>query len=148
MPDVFSAEKRSKIMRRIKSKNTSPEMKVRSFLHGAGFRYRVHAEDLPGTPDIKLPKYRTVVFVNGCFWHQHPKPSCKLSKLPASNQEYWIPKLKKNTQRDKKNIHKLVELGWNVIVIWECEISEATLLELAASIHTNYFSRKCKDVLC
>ena len=109
-------------MSHIRSKDTKPEKRLRSLLHRLGFRFRLHRKDLPGTPDIVLPKYRTVIFVHGCFWHQHP--GCKKATLPRSNVEFWKNKLEKNIERDKEVEKKLIETGWNVIVIWECEIKK------------------------
>jgi DNA mismatch endonuclease, patch repair protein len=118
--DVFSPEKRSRIMSNIKSKNTTPEMIVRSLLHKLGFRFRVHKKELPGNPDIVLPKYRTAIFVHGCFWHQHE--ACKRAKMPKHNRDYWENKLAKNKERDLKARDDLQRMGWNVIELWECEI--------------------------
>lgn len=137
MPDYFSAEKRSKIMSSIRSVDTIPERKVRSFLHSKGLRFRLHVKKLPGNPDIVLPKYRAIVFVNGCFWHQHKKSICPLSKIPESNQAYWIPKLNRTVQRDQENIEKLIKLGWKVLVVWECEINSDSLEELSLLIRKN-----------
>lgn len=134
MTDVFSKEKRSKIMRKIKGKNTKPEMLVRSYLHRQGLRYRLHNNSLIGNPDITFPKYKTVLFINGCFWHQHGDPNCKRSALPKSNKTYWLPKLQKTIARDRKNYLELSELGWRVLVIWECEINSQNLKELTKII--------------
>ena len=120
--DRISPEERSRIMSHIRSKDTKPENRLCSLLHRLGFRFRLHRKDLPGTPDIVLPKYRTVIFVHGCFWHQHP--GCKKATLPRSNVEFWKNKLEKNIERDKEVEKKLIETGWNVIVIWECEIKK------------------------
>lgn len=120
--DTVSPKQRSYIMSRIRSNDTKPEMVVRSFLHKNGFRFRLHAKDLPGHPDIVLPKYKTVVEVRGCFWHQHPK--CKVASKPASNTEYWQAKLSRNVKRDKQNARELEKLGWRLIVVWECETSK------------------------
>lgn len=109
-------------MSRIRSKDTTPEKRVRSFLHKAGFRFRLHVKKLPGSPDIVLLKYRTVVFVHGCFWHRHK--SCKFSYEPKSRQEFWAEKFRQNVDRDEKNRMKLEELGWKVLTIWECETSD------------------------
>ena len=109
-------------MSRIRSENSKPEARLRKSLHGLGFRYRKNDGRLPGKPDIVLPKFRTVIFVNGCFWHQHP--NCPRATLPKSNIDYWHNKLRKNTERDNKNIEKLEQLGWSVLVIWECEIQK------------------------
>lgn len=108
-------------MSRVKSKNTKPEEIVRKYLFSKGFRYRKNDKRYPGKPDIVLPKYRTIVFVNGCFWHQHP--GCKAAALPEANHEYWQEKLQKNVERDKKEMAQLNEMGWRVIVVWECELS-------------------------
>jgi len=118
MTDTVSPEVRSRIMSKIKSRDTAPELKVRSRLHAAGFRFRLHRADLPGRPDIVLPRYRSVVFVNGCFWHGH---ECRRGRLPSSNREYWAKKIDCNMRRDQSNYKALTELGWNVVVIWECD---------------------------
>lgn len=117
--DKISPEKRSWLMSRIKGKDTSPEIRVRSLLHRLGFRFRIQRRDLPGKPDIVLPKYRTIIFVHGCFWHQHQ--GCKHSHIPQSNVSYWESKLSRNVLRDIKNKQALEQLGWKVVVIWECE---------------------------
>jgi DNA mismatch endonuclease (patch repair protein) len=122
MTDTLTKEKRSWNMSRIKAKNTKPEIMVRSRLHRAGYRFRLHVKDLPGKPDIVLPKYNTVIFVNGCFWHQHQE--CRGGRIPKSRKRYWEPKLLGNVERDKKNIRKLRKLGWRVKVVWECEINK------------------------
>lgn len=120
--DVFTSEKRSQVMSRIRGKNTKPELVVRRLLHRLGYRFRLHAEDLPGKPDIVLPKYKTVVFVNGCFWHAH---SCKQgSRRPASNMEFWNAKLAKNKKRDTDNMTTLKEAGWQCLVIWQCGLRD------------------------
>lgn len=124
--DTFSPEKRSDIMRRVRSTNTTPERKVRSLLHHLGFRFRLHRKDLPGKPDIVLPKYSTVVFVHGCFWHRHP--GCPRASTPATHQDYWLLKFKRTEKRDQENQKELHRRGWNVILIWECELREINLL--------------------
>jgi DNA mismatch endonuclease (patch repair protein) len=129
--DTFSSAKRSLVMSRIRSGNTSPEKMVRSILHANGFRFRLHRKDLPGKPDIVLPKFQIVVFVNGCFWHQCP--NCKSGRLPKSNLPYWEPKLKRNQERDKKNVLELKKLGWRVITIWECQIDKKSIQRLLLS---------------
>ena len=116
--DTLTPEQRSKIMASVGSKNTVPELKVRKKLHALGFRFRLHSKDLPGKPDVVLPKYRTCLFVHGCFWHQHP--GCKRATLPKSNREFWRTKLLKNRTRDERAQRKLEDLGWHVQVIWEC----------------------------
>jgi len=121
MVDKLTKEKRSWNMSRIKGKDTKPEKAVRSLLHYLGYRFRLQRKDLPGKPDIVLPKYRTVVFVHGCFWHSH---GCKDSGIPKTNSEFWHEKLAKNKLRDGKNSLKLRELGWSVLVVWECELKD------------------------
>lgn len=106
-------------MAAIKGKNTKPELLVRSWLHRNGFRFRLHRKDLPGKPDIVLPKYRTVIFVNGCFWHSH---GCKNSAVPMARRQFWIEKLDRNTKRDAQHRESLRELGWLSVVIWECTL--------------------------
>jgi DNA mismatch endonuclease (patch repair protein) len=115
-------------MAAVKHKDTKPEMKVRSFLHRHGLRYRLHDNKLPGKPDLVFPKYRTVLFVHGCFWHGHPDEQCKLARIPKSNVKFWSEKISGNRERDEKNIERLQELGWNVVVIWECQLSNSELL--------------------
>ena len=120
--DHLSPEERSKNMGRIHSKNTKPEIRVRSILHRQGYRYRIHVKELPGKPDLYFPKYKLVVFVQGCFWHQHE--NCKRSNIPKSNKDYWITKLNRNVERDRENKKKLEELGLSVLYIWECETKD------------------------
>ena len=119
--DVFSKEKRSQIMSRISGKNTKPELVVRSLLHNMGYRFRLHRKDLPGKPDIILPKFKKVIFVHGCFWHSHTK--CPRSKRPTSNERFWREKLDKNRERDKVTVRNLNDLGWTVLTIWTCEVN-------------------------
>lgn len=121
MSDIFSQTKRSDIMSKISSKDTKPEILVRKFLFSKGFRYRINVKTLPGKPDIVLPKYKTIIFVNGCFWHGH---DCKKGKLPSSNIDFWKNKILKNKLRDNENQAQLALLSWKVIVIWQCEISK------------------------
>lgn len=120
MADVHDKRTRSYNMSRIRGKNSKPEMIVRRFLHGQGFRYSLHKKGLPGNPDLVLRKYNTVIFVHGCFWHGHK--GCKYFKLPGTRKEWWEEKLKSNQQRDIKNKKALTDQGWNVITIWECEL--------------------------
>jgi DNA mismatch endonuclease, patch repair protein len=120
MADTFTKEKRSEVMSRIRGKDTKPEKTVRSYLHRLGFRFSLHSPQLPGKPDIILKKYKTIVFVHGCFWHQCSY--CKGGRLPKSNIIFWKKKLKKTQQRDRAYIEKLREMKWNVIVVWECQI--------------------------
>ncbi len=109
-------------MSRVSSKDTKPEKIVRSFLHRAGFRFRLHARDLPGKPDVVLPKHKTAIFVHGCFWHRHP--GCKRATTPKTRREFWMEKFKKNVRRDNLNQKKLKELGWEVIVVWACKLEK------------------------
>jgi DNA mismatch endonuclease, patch repair protein len=124
--DTISRVRRSKNMRRIRSKDTKPEMVVRSLAHRLGYRFRLHRKDLPGHPDIVFPKLRRVIFVHGCFWHQHRY--CIDGRLPSSRQGYWVPKLRANTERDKKHLAKLRRVGWRVLVIWDCETTDVQAL--------------------
>lgn len=107
-------------MSKIKSKDTKPEMLVRRFLFSQGFRFRLHRKDLPGNPDIVLPKYKTVIFINGCFWHGHK--DCKFATIPETNRDFWLNKISGNVIRDNESVEKLSQLGWKVIVIWQCEL--------------------------
>ena len=136
MADVHTPAQRSHNMSRVKGRNTGPEMLVRRYLHAVGFRYGLHAKRLPGTPDLVLTKYKTVVFVHGCFWHLHP--NCPKSSIPDQNRPFWEAKLKGNALRDQLNREKLFQAGWKVLVVWECELSKArraeTLKNLAAAI--------------
>ena len=137
MADVHDKATRSYNMSRIKGKDTKPEMIVRSFLHANGFRYRLHVKDLSGKPDIVLPKYRTVIFVHGCFWHGHE--GCKYFKLPGTRTEWWREKIGRNKENDKKATKALHKSGWTVISIWECRLKPAilnrTLISLISKIH-------------
>lgn len=126
MADNHTKEARSRNMSRIRSTNTRPEEKVRKYLFSKGFRYRKNVRSLPGCPDIVLPKYRSVIFVNGCFWHKH---DCPRFVWPSSNQEYWIPKITKNVERDERNQRTLKEMGWEVITVWECELKKENFQE-------------------
>ena len=127
MTDHLSKTKRSWNMSRIRSKNTRPELAVRKYLYSKGFRYRLHNRHLPGTPDISNQCKKTAVFVNGCFFHQHE--GCKRPTVPKSNKEYWIPKLKKNTAKFAQNTDKLLDMGWKVFTVWECETKDEVILK-------------------
>jgi len=120
--DIWTKEKRSKVMSNIRSKNTSPEIRVRKMLFAQGYRYRLHVKKLPGKPDIVLPKYKVAIFVHGCFWHLHS--GCRDGTIPKTRTEYWREKLLGNKERDKKHRAKLRKLGWRVIRLWECEVEK------------------------
>lgn len=126
MADNLSKEIRRKNMSHICSTNSKPEEIVRKFLFSKGFRYRKNVKNLPGKPDIVLAKYRTVIFVNGCFWHKH---DCARFVWPSSNQEYWVPKILKNVERDREHNLKLTLMGWRVITVWECELKNTCRVE-------------------
>jgi DNA mismatch endonuclease (patch repair protein) len=127
MTDRFTQAERSTIMRSVRSSDTTPEMVVRRWLHRHGYRFRLHRKDLPGTPDIVLPKYRIAIFINGCFWHRHE--GCKRASMPQTNTEYWEKKLTRNAERDRTSHEELAKLGWSVVIIWECEIGAGTFKE-------------------
>ncbi|MDQ0341151.1 DNA mismatch endonuclease (patch repair protein) [Caldalkalibacillus uzonensis] len=109
-------------MSNIKNQNTKPELLIRSLLHKMGYRFRLHRKDLPGRPDLVLPKYKTVIFIHGCFWHQHP--NCKKATIPKRNREFWLKKLTRNMERDQQVIEELESMGWNIIIIWECQVKK------------------------
>lgn len=127
MVDKVSEEKRSWMMSRVKGRDTRPEKLVRSTLHSKGYRFRLHCRDLPGTPDIVLPRYKKIVLVHGCFWHQHP--GCRRSMRPATNKDFWDSKLDATIKRDSKNIASLRDLGWEILVLWECDIESPNKLD-------------------
>lgn len=136
MTDTMTPAERSERMSRIRGRDTKPELLVRRFLHGAGFRYRLHVPDLPGRPDLVLPKYGVVVLVEGCFWHGH---SCQRGRVPATNPAFWEAKVASNQARDKRNRRTLTKLGWRVIRVWECQLANkkaraATFARLASRI--------------
>ncbi|MCW4455774.1 very short patch repair endonuclease [Flavobacterium sp. MXW15] len=131
MIDVVDRATRSRMMSGIRGKNTKPELIVRSFLHRAGLRFRLHAK-LPGKPDLVLPKHRTVVFVHGCFWHRHE--GCRFSTTPANNAAFWQEKFADNVRRDARVKQQLRELGWRVLVIWSCQLNERELDKLTTAI--------------
>lgn len=126
--DKISRERRSENMRRIRSGNTSPELIVRRMLFGLGYRYRLHAHTLPGKPDLVFHSRKKLIFVHGCFWHQHPSDRCGIVRVPKSAREYWQPKLARNVGRDSENLGKLRDAGWEVLVVWECETKDAAEL--------------------
>ncbi|WP_223276528.1 very short patch repair endonuclease [Sphingomonas daechungensis] len=114
-------------MRKIRSTDTKPEMRVRRLLHRMGFRFRLHRCDLPGKPDVVLPRYRLAILVHGCFWHQHP--GCRHARLPRTRQNYWLPKLARTQERDLRNVVELNRLGWRTLTIWECSVDKLDKLE-------------------
>ena len=138
MADNHSKEVRSMNMSHIRSKNTKPEEKVRKYLFSKGFRYKKNDRSLPGCPDIVLPKYKTVVFVNGCFWHRH---ECSRFAWPSTNEEYWRSKINKNAERDEKNKNLLFQMGYKVIVVWECQLKRqsfnTTMSHIVSAITTD-----------
>ncbi len=140
MADNHTKEERSLNMSRIRSTNTKPEEKVRKYLFSKGYRYRKNVRKLPGCPDIVLSKYKTVIFVNGCFWHMH---NCSRFAWPLSNKEYWIPKIQGNVERDHKNIELLAKLGWEVIVVWECELKKSTFQDTMDKVELR-LTENCK----
>lgn len=123
--DIYDEKKRSEIMGYIRNSNTKPEILVRKTIHALGYRFRLHRKDLPGKPDIVLPKHKSVVFVHGCFWHHHR--GCKKSALPKSNVVFWKQKIMANVKRDQRSIADLRKLGWKIIIVWECEINSQNL---------------------
>ena len=134
MADIVDAETRSRMMAGIASRNTKPEILVRRMLHELGFRYRLHRKDLPGNPDLVLPRYDVAVLVNGCFWHGH---ECRLFKWPGSNREFWKQKITANRNRDQRVQKELRAIGWHVMVVWECTVrgkTEAQLVSLATRL--------------
>ena len=122
MTDTLSAERRSWNMSRIGSRNTTPEIRMRSLLHRAGFRFRLHAAGLPGKPDIVLRRYKTVVFVHGCFWHRHG--GCRKATTPSTRTEFWQSKFNATIERDRRKTSELNAMGWRVLTVWECELEK------------------------
>lgn len=125
--DTLTPEERSRMMGKIKGKNTKPEMVVRSLCHAMGLRFRLHRKDLPGSPDMVFPKYRLCLFVHGCFWHRHP--GCKYAYTPKTRLDFWLPKLQRNVERDREKEEALRALGWRVEVVWECETKDLARLQ-------------------
>jgi DNA mismatch endonuclease (patch repair protein) len=122
---------RSALMKRVRRAHTAPELAVRRALHGMGFRFRLHPKDLPGTPDLVLPRHRVAVFVHGCFWHRHPR--CKRATIPKTRADFWSDKFRSNVQRDERKARLLKELGWRVVTIWECETLDREVLSIQLS---------------
>lgn len=146
MVDTLNPSERSERMSRIRSSNTAPEVALRSALHALGIRFRLHRKDLPGKPDLVLPRYRTAVFVHGCFWHRHE--DCKIATTPKSNTEFWVKKFDRNVARDARTRELLEEMGWRVIVVWECELKSAgkaneAALKVASTVCPERLSLTC-----
>ena len=139
MPDKMTPQQRHNCMSHIRAKNTRPEVLVRQYLHAAGFRFRIHVKKLPGCPDVVLSKYRTCIFVNGCFWHGHR--GCRYAARPKSNAEFWQTKIRNNIRRDELSAQALEAMGWKVVTVWECGLKkdrrEGTLHALAGQIRCN-----------
>ena len=131
MTDIWNKEKRSEVMSKIHSENTRPELILRKALFARGFRYRVNDKKLPGKPDIVFPKYKTVIFIHGCFWHGHEHQDCKYEiASPKTNVDYWTRKIASNKKRDIENILKISSMGWNILTIWECEIMKKKNIDI------------------
>jgi len=122
--DTLSPLQRSERMARVRDRDTKPEMAVRRMLHAMGYRYRLRAKDLPGAPDIVFRARKKTIFVHGCFWHRHPDPACKLARLPKSRLDFWLPKLDANRARDIATVERLTAMGWQVLLVWECELRD------------------------
>jgi DNA mismatch endonuclease (patch repair protein) len=133
MADILSPEQRSVLMSKVRSSDTKPEWILRCALHRLGFRYKLKTRDLPGNPDLVLSKYRSVVFVHGCFWHRHE--GCKDASMPKSNGSFWVKKFSENVERDAKNRETLSRQGWNVIIVWECELVNKTIETIEKVVH-------------
>lgn len=128
MVDTVSRGKRTEIMSSVKQRHTKPELIVRKLLHKLGYRFRLHSKNLPGTPDIVLPRYKSAIFVHGCFWHQHV--DCPKSRRPSTNTDYWERKLDENIERDRRKESELVNKGWKVLTIWQCQLKDMSKLEI------------------
>lgn len=142
MADTIDPATRSRVMSRIRGKNTAPEMRVRSYLHSRGLRFRLHSAKLPGRPDIVLPRWSAVILVHGCFWHRHP--GCRFAYTPKSRQDFWERKFTENVARDQRSLEALQSAGWRVFVIWECETRDESCL--ARLYHEVTSLEQCKPV--
>ena len=132
MPDQFTPAERSRVMRAVKSANTTPELVVRRLVHALGYRYRLHGRDLPGAPDLVLPRLGKAIFVHGCFWHRHRCPAGE--STPGTRLDYWQAKFDRNVARDRRNLRKLRRMGWSVLVVWECQTMPARRAALEARL--------------
>ncbi|MBR6981358.1 MAG: DNA mismatch endonuclease Vsr [Prevotella sp.] len=141
--DVFDKEKRHKVMSAIRAKNTKPEIIVRKYLFSRGFRYRLYHKRLPGHPDLVMRKYRTCIFVNGCFWHGHD--NCKAFKMPKTNTEFWKNKIERNKTRDKEGLVQLSKMGWHTIVVWECQLKPSIRLQTLTALEYTLNAIYLKD---
>ena len=141
--DVFDKEKRHKVMAAIRAKNTKPEIIVRKYLFSKGFRYRLYHKRLPGHPDLVMRKYRTCIFVNGCFWHGHD--NCKAFKMPKTNTEFWKNKIERNKTRDKEGLMQLSKMGWHTIVVWECQLKPSIRLQTLTALEYTLNAIYLKD---
>ena len=131
MTDWLTVEQRRRVMQAVRSKNTGPEMTVRRIVHRLGYRYRLHKKGLPGKPDLVFARRKRVIFVHGCFWHAH---DCKYGRAPTSREDYWLPKLRRNKERDAENRAALEELGWSVLTVWECLVKKKDTTELVETL--------------
>lgn len=143
MVDTLTKAQRSERMRRIRGRDTAPEIALRRALHAEGLRFRVHRHDLPGRPDIVLPRFRAVVFVHGCFWHRHA--GCSIATTPKSNTSFWVEKFDKNVARDLFNAAHLTALGWDVITVWECELKSSDKARAVAQRLSKYLARRDRN---
>ena len=127
--DTLTPEQRSERMGRVKATGSAAELQIRRLVHRLGYRFRLHGARLPGKPDLVFASRRKVIFVHGCFWHRHPDPNCRLARLPKSRQDFWVPKLEGNRERDLRIADELERLGWRSLVIWECQLRDTAFLE-------------------
>ncbi len=141
--DTLTPKERSKLMAKIRGKNTKPELAVRSLLHRAGYRFSLHRKELPGKPDIVLRKYNTIVFVHGCFWHRHK--NCKIASMPKSNTEFWQAKFDRNVSNDRKHTRQLRKMGWHVLTVWECELKKPE--KVLAKLQRNLTAKETKKII-
>lgn len=145
MVDVLTPAQRSERMSRIRGKDSQPELALRRVLHRLGLRYRLHAKDLPGKPDLVFPRYKAVVFVHGCFWHRHE--GCKIATTPKSNTPFWVEKFNKNKVRDARAADSLNNLGWRVFIVWECDLATSKVTKTADRLYAAIRSEAEKDIV-